>query len=266
MQTAPSLPFTVDRTVVIRATPDVVFAFFTDTPRWARWWGDGSSIDPRPGGRVVIRYPTGDEVLGEVLEIRSPERIVFSYGYARGTPIAPGGSRVTIRLERVASGTKLTLAHAVDAAAVRDEHVQGWRFQLALFANVVSDVVHGDAASVVDDWFRIWAEPDAAIREARLRALLAPTFVFGDQYSMISGIDDLLPHIAASQRFMPGLRLQRIGDVRRCRDAALVEWTATSADGQPRGSGSNVFELDQSNRLTAVTGFWNAQPKTGANQ
>ena len=129
-----TLPFTLDRSVVIRATPDIVFSFFTDTPRWARWWGPGSSIDPTPGGKVVIRYPTGDEALGEVLEIKAPERIVFSYGYARGTPIAPGGSRVTIRLEAVATGTRLTLAHAVHDAAVRDEHVQGWRFQLALFA------------------------------------------------------------------------------------------------------------------------------------
>ncbi len=265
MNTAPSLPFTVDRTVVIRATPAVVFSFFTDTPRWARWWGDGSSIDPRPGGRVVIRYPTGDEALGEVLEIQSPERIVFSYGYARGTPIAPGGSRVTIRLEAVPNGTKLTLVHAVDDAAVRDEHVQGWRFQLALFANVVSDVVHGDATSAVDEWFAIWAEPDAAIREARARALLAPTFVLADQFSMISGIDEVLPHIAASQRFMPGIRLQRVGHARRCRDTMLADWAATAADGQPRGSGTNVFELDDGNRIMAVTGFWNVQAQAETN-
>jgi uncharacterized protein YndB with AHSA1/START domain len=265
MNAAPSLPFTVDRTVLIRATPAVVFSFFTDTPRWAKWWGEGSSIDPRPGGRVVIRYPGGNEALGEVLEIESPERIVFSYGYARGTPIAPGASRVTIRLEAVPAGTKLVLAHAVDDAAVRDEHVQGWRFQLALFANAVSDIVHRDAAAAVDEWFRVWAEPDSAIREASLRSLLAPTFVFGDQFSMITSVDELLPNIAASQRFMPGIRLQRAGDVRRCRDAVLVDWVATTADGQPRGSGSNVFELDEHNRISSVTGFWNAQSTTGTN-
>lgn len=262
MNTAPSLPFTVDRTVVIRATPAVVFSFFTDTPRWAKWWGEGSSIDPRPGGRVVIRYPTGDEALGEVLEIEAPERIVFSYGYARGTPIAPGGSRVSIRLEPVPTGTRLILTHAVDNAAVRDEHVQGWRFQLGLFANAVSDVVHRDVASAVDEWFRIWAEPDATIREAKLRSLLAPAFAFSDQFSMIAGIDELLPHIGASQRFMPGIRLHRIGPVRRCRDTALVDWKAVGAEGQPRGSGTNVFELDEQNRVTAVTGFWNEQPTT----
>jgi len=265
MNTAPSLPFTVDRTVIIRATPAIVFSFFTDTPRWAKWWGDGSSIDARPGGRVVIRYPTGDEAFGEVLEIEAPERIVFSYGYARGTPIAPGASRVTIRLEPVSMGTRLTLAHAVDSATVRDEHVQGWRFQLGLFANAVSDVVHRDVATAVDEWFRVWAEPDAAIREASLRSLLAPAFVFGDQFSMIAAIDELLPHIAASQRFMPGIRLQRIGQVRRCRDTVLVDWTAANAEGQPRGSGTNIFELDEHNRITAVTGFWNAQSTTGAN-
>src|SRR5678815_5666925 len=137
-----TLPFSVDRTVVIRATPDIVFSFFTDTPRWAAWWGPGSSIDARPGGRVVIRYPTGDEALGEGLEVEAPRRIVFSYGYSRGAPIVPGGSRVTIRLEPIANGTRLRLVHDVESAAVRDEHAQGWRFQLALFANAVSDIVH----------------------------------------------------------------------------------------------------------------------------
>ena len=61
---------------------------------------------------------------------------------------------------------------------------------------------------------------------------------------------------------MPGLTIARAGDVRRCRDAVLVEWAAV-AGGQPRGSGANVFELDEHNRITAVIGFWNPQPAQG---
>ena len=66
-----TLPFQVERAVIIRATPETVFRFFTDTEYWARWWGAGSTIDPRPGGRVLIRYPGGNEASGEVLEIRT---------------------------------------------------------------------------------------------------------------------------------------------------------------------------------------------------
>ena len=52
-----SLPFHLERAVIVRATPEAVFRFFIDTEYWARWWGAGSTIDPRPGGRVCIRYP-----------------------------------------------------------------------------------------------------------------------------------------------------------------------------------------------------------------
>jgi uncharacterized protein YndB with AHSA1/START domain len=127
-----------DRTVVIHAAPETVFRFFTDSARWAKWWGAGSTIDPQPGGKVYILHPGAVEVSGEVLEINAPERIVFTYGFATGKPIPPGSSRVTILLEPVPTGTRLHLQHEFPEAAPRDEHVQGWRFQLSLFSNVVA--------------------------------------------------------------------------------------------------------------------------------
>src|SRR5215813_6961561 len=100
-----SLPHTLARTLVIQARREIVFRYFTDTERWARWWGAGSTIDARPGGRLKIRYPNGVEVLGEVIEIAPPERIVFTYGYENGKPIPLGGSHVTIELEAQNKGT-----------------------------------------------------------------------------------------------------------------------------------------------------------------
>src|SRR6185295_11811411 len=79
-----SLPHRVDRTITILAPVDTVFRFFTDSARWASWWGAGSTIDATPGGRVLIRHPGGTEVTGEVLEIAPPKRIVFTYGNASG--------------------------------------------------------------------------------------------------------------------------------------------------------------------------------------
>ncbi|HXD48849.1 MAG TPA: SRPBCC domain-containing protein, partial [Gemmatimonadaceae bacterium] len=108
----------LDRTVVIQASPETVFRYFTDSARWAAWWGAGSTIDARPGGRVYVRYATGDEAAGEVLEVKPPERIVFSYGYVRGTPMPVGASRVTIDLEPLEGATRLRLSHELgDAAA-----------------------------------------------------------------------------------------------------------------------------------------------------
>src|SRR6188472_3849348 len=93
-----ALSHRLDRTLVIRARPQTVFRFFTDSAQWATWWGAGSTIDAQPGGRMWIRYPNGVEVGGHVIEVVPPERIVFTYGYVSGTPMPPGDSRVTIRL------------------------------------------------------------------------------------------------------------------------------------------------------------------------
>ena len=151
--TSATLSHTLERSIVIRAQREVVFRFFTDSARWAAWWGAGSTIDPRPGGRVFIRYPGGIEVSGEIVEIDEPERIVFTYGFVAGSPIPPGSSLVTIALERERAGTRVRLSHAFAEAQVRDEHVQGWRYQLSLFANAVADdaggVGAGDCRSLV---------------------------------------------------------------------------------------------------------------------
>jgi len=246
----------LDRTIVIRARPATVFTFFTDTPRWASWWGSGSTIDPKPGGRVLIRYPGGNEATGEVVEIAPPERIVFTYGYTSGKPIGPGESQVTIRLEALEAGTRVHLSHEFADAAVRTEHVQGWRYQLSVFGNVVADVVSTGAADLVDAWFKVWREPNEAAREQTLAKLATRGVRVRDRYSVLDGIADLSPHIAASQRFMPGIRLERRGEVRHCQGTLLVDWVALGPDGAQRGTGSNVFDLNPDGLIDSVTGFW----------
>jgi uncharacterized protein YndB with AHSA1/START domain len=250
-----TLPFQLDRILTIGARPETVFSFFTDTTRWAAWWGAGSSIDPRPGGRVLVVHQGGIEATGEVLELQAPERIVFSYGYTSGTPIPPGGSKVTIRLAPHADGTQLHLTHEFDNEAAREEHVQGWRFQLALFANAVSNVVNADPAAVVDRWFTAWNESDASVRRQLLTSLLTSDVRFCDKFSRTDGIDELDAHLGAARRFMPGIELKRSGGVRHCQGSAVADWIATK-DGAQRSSGTNVFTFGPDGRVCAVTGFW----------
>src|SRR5262245_21172302 len=126
-----SFPHRLVRTLFIQARPDIVFRFFIESERWARWWGAGSAIDARAGGRMKIRHPNGIEVMGEVLEVAVPEAIVFTYGSESGKPISLGGSRVTIRLQSEDRGTRLSLLHEFAEAEVGD-FMQGWRFQLSM--------------------------------------------------------------------------------------------------------------------------------------
>ena len=253
-----SLEHALERTVLIAARAATVFRFFTDSARFAAWWGAGSRIDARPGGAVHIRYPNGVVASGEVVEVVPDRRIVFTYGYEdAGKPIPPGGSLVTITLAQEPLGTRLQLRHELPTASARDEHVQGWRYQLAMFANVA----RGGASTRA--WTRAWTRSSTPGRSRTPRArrtLLALVagdgLVFRDRFSCTAGLDDLAAHIGAAQVHMPGLRLEREGAVRQCQGVALVDWAAKGPDGGVRGRGVNVLELAPDGRFAAVTGFW----------
>jgi uncharacterized protein YndB with AHSA1/START domain len=259
-----TLAHTLDRVVEITARPDTVFRFFTDNGRWASWWGEGSTIEARPGGRVYVRYPNGIEAVGEVIEVEAPETIVFTFGFVSGKPMPPGGSRVTIRVEAVAGGSRLHLTHEFEDAGARDAHVQGWRYQLSLFGNIVSDEVAAEAQTSADTWFRAWSDPEADARERALATVVTPDVSFRDRFSLIDGLVELLPHISASQQFMPGMHLERRGTVRHCQGTVLADWVALGPDGAERGSGTNVFELNADGRIRHVTGLWSPPASTSA--
>jgi hypothetical protein len=196
------------------------------------------------------------EVKGQVLEIDPPRRLAFTYGYASGAPFGPGGSRVTIALEPSGAATRLHLTHEFPESAARDEHVQGWRFQLSLFGNAVANLVHRDAAASVDAWFALWSEKDAAARLAAMRAIASESVAFRDRFSLIDGAGELSAHITAAQHFMPGMTIARRGNVRQCQGTAIADWIAVGPDQAPRGQGTNVFLLAADGKIAGVTGFW----------
>ena len=253
-----ALSHRLDRTLVIKARPQTVFEFFNESSQWATWWGAGSTIDPRPGGQVLIRHPNGVEVVGEVLDVSRPQRIVFTYGFVSGTPIPVGSSRVTIRLDPHPQGTLLQLTHEFSEAAHRDPFVQGWRFQLSLFANAIATVVVGDGTDVVDRWFTAWNTADRAQREREFEALASPAIRMEDKYSCLLGPEDLYTHVAAIHQFMPGLRLERRGVVRRSQWTIIADWAAVGAGDAVRATGTNVFTFDADRRIESVVGFWSS--------
>lgn len=72
MPTDPSLM--LERSVLIAAPRDVVFRYFTDSRRFAAWWGEGSQIDAKPGGVVKIVYPNRAIASGVVVELKNAKR------------------------------------------------------------------------------------------------------------------------------------------------------------------------------------------------
>jgi len=256
MTRTPGLDHVLERAVTIAAPRETVFRYFTDSARFAAWWGAGSTIEPKVGGKVHIVYPNGVVAGGEVVEIDPVERVVFTFGYASGQPMPIGASRVSIALGETARGTVLRLRHELPTAEAREAHVQGWRYQLAVFANVVAQDAHAGVSALADRFFALWGEADEGERRTALEAIALETIAFRDPYSCTDGPADLLAHIAAARRFMPGVVLERQGEARQCQGTALVDWTVKNADGTVRAKGTNVFELAADGRIARVTGLW----------
>lgn len=250
-----NLAFSLDRDVVIRAPRATVFRYFTDSARWASWWGEGSTIEGRVGGALTIVYPGGTTASGEVVAIEDGERIEFTFGYDSGQPIAAGGSRVTITLSDHADGTRVALRHDVADEAVRDMHVQGWAYQLSVFANAVANEAHAAAGERVDGWFTAWAADEDALAEA-LAAVATDDVAFQDGFACVSGRDNLARHILAARQHMPGMAMKREGEPRHCQGTVLAEWSAQGPDGKTMGGGTNLFEMSADGRIRRAVGFW----------
>ena len=249
----------LNREITIRALPETVFRYFTDSERFARWWGEGSAIEPKPGGSVRIRYPNAVVVTGEVVEIEPPSRIVFTYAY--GESAGTDASVVTVTLSAVPDGTRLTLRHDFSSAKIRDAHVQGWRYQLAVYSRVVSEEAQSGAEERVDAFFRAWGAADPAARRALLESCAVDGIVFRDAFSATDGIEELLANLEAVRMHMPGVSLVRSGEILAAHGTALVAWIARrdageGIAGEAIGRGTNVVDFAPDGRIARVVGFW----------
>jgi uncharacterized protein YndB with AHSA1/START domain len=245
----------IERSIVIRAQRTTVWRFFCDDERFADWWGAGSHIEARVGGAVRICYPGGSTASGEVLAIDPPNSIVFSFGYDNPSkPLRPGASRVHVSLYEHPLGTRLELRHELPTRELADQHVPGWRYQLAIFAKLAHAQQHDDREAVVDAWFAAWAASDPEDRERSLARAVVDELEFCDGHAYLRGRGDLLEHLTALALHMPGVLLNRVGLMRYTQGTALVDWQATR-DATVLMAGTNVFELGPDGRIVRAIGI-----------
>jgi uncharacterized protein YndB with AHSA1/START domain len=251
------MSFSVERVTEIVAPIDTVFSFFTDARRFAAWWGEGSTIEPKVGGKVHVMLGGGVPAGGVVEVFEPPRRIVFSWGYSGSKTIPIGASRLEITLEPAAGGTRVKLLHSgIPTQADIPEQRQGWRYHMALYSKAACAVAHARAGEIADQWFASWNTTDAADRAKLLKACATPGVTFRDQFSATDGIDDLEPHLAAFHVHMPGMQIARTGEPQVSHHTCLVAWQATGRDGQPMGAGRNYFEFAPDGRIARVCGYW----------
>ena len=120
------------KTMIIRAAPEAVFAFFTDPEKMKQWIGTDVELDARPGGVFRVVPNRTDVIRGRYLEISPPSRVVFTWGFeGEGQGLPAGASVVEITLRPVENGTELRLVHRALPQGIREAHATGWVHYLA---------------------------------------------------------------------------------------------------------------------------------------
>ena len=107
----------------IPATPDQVFAAFSDPARLARWWGPAGFTNSfelcefKVGGRwkFVMHGPNGEDYKNESVfeEIVPPSRVVFHH-------VSGPKYRMVITLAPTAKGTLVTWSQTFESAEVAE--------------------------------------------------------------------------------------------------------------------------------------------------
>lgn len=136
--------FSLELSTRIAAPPETVFRFFTDPERFSRWVDADVTIDPRPGGALRINFERFHTVVaGSVEIVEPPTRIVLAWGVEDGPQketMPAGSTRVSITLERVDGGTRLTLRHTdLPSEKERRDHEEGWTHYLSQIQRVAGE-------------------------------------------------------------------------------------------------------------------------------
>ncbi len=114
----------------IKAPPGAVFRYLTDGALWARWQGEAADLDPRPGGRFVVRMAEGQVVEGRYVDVEPDARIVITWGWRDHPSVPPGASTVEVELVADGSDTVVRLTHRGLPPSDVPIHQAGWNIFL----------------------------------------------------------------------------------------------------------------------------------------
>jgi uncharacterized protein YndB with AHSA1/START domain len=136
---------TISRTVA--ASPERVFAAWTDAEQLAAWWwpqlaGTTYDVDARPGGRFRIHGPViGATVTGVYTEVDRPRRLSFTWRWEDdGEPDAVVEDTVIVTFEPDGDATVVTVAHTSTAHVPDGGAEQGWNDVLDRLVQVGGEV------------------------------------------------------------------------------------------------------------------------------
>lgn len=117
----------------VPATPDVVFAYFTDSDMYRQWKGLDAELDARPGGVYRVKMWDGGAIEGTYVVVDPPRSVVFTWGW-QGHPlpkgfieVPPASSTVEVTFTPDGDGTIIRLRHSgLPTDDAESAHRWGW--------------------------------------------------------------------------------------------------------------------------------------------
>lgn len=120
----------------VSVPPEKVFAYFTDVEKWLSWQGTEAEIELVPGGIWRVNVTGDGFASGRVVEVVPNQRVVFTWGWEQGPPVAPGSTTVAIELVPDGSGTLIRLTHTDLPPGQTEIHRHGWEHYVSRLAAV----------------------------------------------------------------------------------------------------------------------------------
>lgn len=138
------------KTAVLPVSPDEAFALITEPERLRRWKTVTATVDLRAGGSYRFTVVPGHVAEGTYREVEPGRRVVFGWGWEDNPDLPKDASTVTITVEPVDGGSRVTLVHEGLTEAQAASHAEGWNH---FFERLERLATTGDAGP--DEW--AWA-------------------------------------------------------------------------------------------------------------
>lgn len=144
----------IERSIEILAPRQQVWTALTTAEAIGTWFGNGATIDLRPGGNFTLDFPGYPTTHARVVAVEPPAFFAFRWQAVGSDPAAPVESGpstlVEFSLAETAAGTRVTVVEsgfaALDPAVASTAHAdntEGWEIQL----NNLRDFVTASIAS-----------------------------------------------------------------------------------------------------------------------
>jgi uncharacterized protein (TIGR03086 family) len=141
-------PFTISTDLPV--SPDEAFALITQPERLRRWKAVSATVDLRAGGEYRFTILPGHIAGGRFREIEPGRRLVFGWGWEDDPTLPPDTSTVTVTIEPIDTGCRVTLVHEGLDAEQAARHGAGWTH---FFERLDRLTATGDAGP--DEWVAV---------------------------------------------------------------------------------------------------------------